>query len=55
MTTDMVRAYINITPEDKATLEKAYGYGWSTYVRELIHDQCRKIRDKQFERDLDEQ
>lgn len=47
MTTNMVRAYINLTPEDKATLERAYGYGWSIYVRELIHDQCVRIRNRQ--------
>ena len=48
MTTDMVRAYINLTHEDKATLERAYGYGWSAYIRELIHEQCVRIRDREF-------
>lgn len=46
MTTDMVRAYIYLSPEDKATLEKQYGYGWSAYIRNLIHDHCTYLRQK---------
>jgi hypothetical protein len=44
MTTDMVRAYINLTPEDKATLEREYGYGWSTEIRQMIHLHCQNLR-----------
>lgn len=48
MSTDMVRAYINLSAEDKATLQRAYGYGWSAYIREIIHDQCVRIRLREF-------
>jgi hypothetical protein len=41
---DVVRAYINIYTADKATLEEHYGWGWSEYVRNMIHEQCNKIR-----------
>ena len=61
MTTNMVRAYINLTPEDKATLEREYGYGWSVAMRQLIHLHCQNLRSsgvkaeyKQIVGDLDD-
>jgi len=44
MTTDMVRAYIYLTAEDKLTLEREYGYGWSKQMRDLIHLHCQNLR-----------
>lgn len=41
---NVVRAYINIYEEDKATLEHHYGHGWSAEIRDMIHVHCQRIR-----------
>lgn len=44
---DLTRAYINIDADDKATLERAYGRGWSAECRDIIHTHCAFLRQKQ--------
>lgn len=41
---NLVRAYINIDANDKATLEAKYGRGWSSAVRDIIHTHCVELR-----------
>lgn len=44
----MVRAYINLPIEDKETLAKEYGHGWSSRMRDLIHEHCIYLRQRRM-------
>lgn len=44
---DIIRAYINIFLTDKRTLERHYGRGWSGKCRDIIHDHCIYLRQRE--------